>query len=309
MSLSNYSIAFIGLGNMGGPMASNLLKAHANVYVFDLVPQTVAELESQGARAAKSAEDAVKGADIVISMLPAGKHVQSLYLGDSERGSAGLIDVLGQNTLVIDSSTIDAATSILVAKALAEKGIAFVDAPVSGGTAGAAAGTLTFIVGGEAPAYQKALPVLSAMGKNIFHAGQNGAGQIAKICNNMLLSVLMVGTSEALQMAIDNGLDPKVMSDIMLQSSGRNWTLELYNPCPDVMPNVPSSNDYKGGFMVDLMRKDLGLALDTALKSHSSTPMGAMAQNLYNMHSMQGSGQRDFSSIFELFSAQSNHKQ
>lgn len=304
MSLLNYTIAFIGLGNMGGPMAANLLKAQAKVKVFDLVPGAVAELKSQGATAANSAIDAVDGADIVISMLPAGKHVQSLYLGDSERATAGLMDVLGENTLVIDSSTIDAATSIAVGTALSEKGLRFLDAPVSGGTAGAAAGTLTFIVGGEEAAYQSALPVLQAMGKNIFHAGQNGAGQIAKICNNMLLSVLMLGTSEALQMAIDNGLDPKVMSDIMLQSSGRNWTLELYNPCPDVMPNVPSSNDYKGGFMVDLMRKDLGLALDTALKSHSSTPMGAMAQNLYNMHSMQGNGQRDFSSIFELFSAQ-----
>ncbi|WP_339769465.1 3-hydroxyisobutyrate dehydrogenase [uncultured Paraglaciecola sp.] len=304
MSLSHYTVAFIGLGNMGGPMAANLLKAQAKVKVFDLVPAVVAELKNKGATAVNSAVDAVDGADIVISMLPAGKHVQSLYLGDSERGTAGLIDVLTENTLVIDSSTIDAATSISVGNALSEKGIHFLDAPVSGGTAGAAAGTLTFIVGGEETAYQSALPVLQAMGKNIFHAGQNGAGQIAKICNNMLLSVLMLGTSEALQMAIDNGLDPKVMSDIMLQSSGRNWTLELYNPCPDVMPNVPSSNDYKGGFMVDLMRKDLGLALDTALKSHSSTPMGAMAQNLYNMHSMQGNGQRDFSSIFELFSAQ-----
>ena len=304
MSLSHYTVAFIGLGNMGGPMAANLLKAQAKVKVFDLVPAVVAELKNKGATAVNSAVDAVDGADIVISMLPAGKHVQSLYLGDSERGTAGLIDVLTENTLVIDSSTIDAATSISVGNALSERGIHFLDAPVSGGTAGAAAGTLTFIVGGEETAYQSALPVLQAMGKNIFHAGQNGAGQIAKICNNMLLSVLMLGTSEALQMAIDNGLDPKVMSDIMLQSSGRNWTLELYNPCPGVMPNVPSSNDYKGGFMVDLMRKDLGLALDTALKSHSSTPMGAMAQNLYNMHSMQGNGQRDFSSIFELFSAQ-----
>ncbi|WP_158768898.1 3-hydroxyisobutyrate dehydrogenase [Paraglaciecola sp. L1A13] len=304
MSLSNYTIAFIGLGNMGGPMAANLLKAQAKVKVFDLVPEAVTELKNKGATAVNSAVDAVDGADIVISMLPAGKHVKSLYLGDSEGGTAGLIDVLTEDTLVIDSSTIDAASSISVGNALSEKGIRFLDAPVSGGTAGAAAGTLTFIVGGEEAAYQSALPVLQAMGKNIFHAGLNGAGQIAKICNNMLLSVLMLGTSEALQMAIDNGLDPKVMSDIMLQSSGRNWTLELYNPCPDVMPNVPSSNDYKGGFMVDLMRKDLGLALDTALKSHSTTPMGAMAQNLYNMHSMQGNGQRDFSSIFELFSVQ-----
>ena len=302
MQLSQYKIAFIGLGNMGGPMALNLIKAGGHVSVFDLVPSAMVQLEEQGATVAQSVEQACQGADVVISMLPAGKHVQSLYLGNSESGQSGLIDHLSPGTLIIDSSTIDTATAVTVAKALTEKGIGFVDAPVSGGTAGAVAGTLTFIVGGTQGDYEKALPVLQAMGKNVFHAGQSGAGQIAKICNNMLLSVLMLGTSEALQLGIDNGLDPKVLSDIMLQSSGRNWTLELYNPCPDVMPNVPSSNDYQGGFMVELMRKDLGLALDTALKSHSSTPMGAMAQNLYNMHNMQGNGKRDFSSIFEMFS-------
>jgi 3-hydroxyisobutyrate dehydrogenase len=232
-------------------------------------------------------------------MLPAGKHVESLYVGEN-----GLIKRLQKGALVIDSSTIDAATSKAVARQLAEKNIHFIDAPVSGGVGGATAGTLTFIVGGKERDYATALPILQAMGKNIFHAGDHGAGQVAKICNNMLLSVLMLGTSEALQMAIDNGLDPKVMSDIMLQSSGRNWTLELYNPCPDVMPNVPSSNDYQGGFMVDLMKKDLGLAMDTGLKSQSSTPMGALAQSLYSIHSMQGNGQLDFSSIFNLFSKQ-----
>jgi len=304
MQMSQYNIAFIGLGNMGGPMALNLIKAGCQVTVFDLMPAAMTQLADQGATPAQSVEQACIGADVVISMLPAGKHVQSLYLGDTESGQSGLIDHLPPGALVIDSSTIDSATAVIVAKALTAKGIGFVDAPVSGGTAGATAGTLTFIVGGSEEDYQKALPVLQLMGKNVFHAGQSGAGQIAKICNNMLLSVLMLGTSEALQLAIDNGLDVKVMSDIMLQSSGRNWAIEQYNPCPNVMPNVPSSNDYQGGFMVDLMRKDLGLALDTALKSHSITPMGAIAQNLYNMHSMQGNGQRDFSSIFELFSQQ-----
>jgi 3-hydroxyisobutyrate dehydrogenase len=232
-------------------------------------------------------------------MLPAGKHVESLYVGED-----GLVEHLKAGALVIDSSTIDASTSKVVANKLAEKNVDFIDAPVSGGVGGATAGTLTFIVGGKEQDYTKALPILQAMGKNIFHAGDHGAGQVAKICNNMLLSVLMLGTSEALQMAIDNGLDPKVMSDIMLQSSGRNWTLELYNPCPDVMPNVPSSNDYQGGFMVDLMKKDLGLAMDTGLKSQSATPMGALAQSLYSIHSQQGNGQLDFSSIFNLFTKQ-----
>lgn len=292
-------IAFIGLGNMGAPMAHNLLRAGFTVAVFDLVQTAMDKLQQAGATQAKTAIDVVQGADLVVSMLPAGKHVESLYIGEN-----GLINHLKKDALVIDSSTIDAATSKMVAANLAENHIRFIDAPVSGGVAGATAGTLTFIVGGKPQDYASALPVLQAMGKNIFHAGDHGAGQVAKICNNMLLSVLMLGTSEALQMAIDNGLDPKVMSDIMLQSSGRNWTLELYNPCPDVMPNVPSSNDYQGGFMVDLMKKDLGLAMDTGLKSQSSTPMGALAQSLYTIHSQQGNGHLDFSSIFNLFSKQ-----
>ena len=292
-------IAFIGLGNMGSPMALNLLKKGYAVSVFDLVQATMDSLEQEGATQANSALEVVNNADVVISMLPAGKHVKSLYIGEN-----GLISQLKADTLVIDSSTIDASTSKAVANKLAKRGIHFIDAPVSGGVGGATAGTLTFIVGGEEQDYATALPILQAMGKNIFHAGQHGAGQVAKICNNMLLSVLMLGTSEALQMGIDNGLDPKVMSDIMLQSSGKNWTLELYNPCPDVMPNVPSSNDYQGGFMVDLMKKDLGLAMDTGIKSQSSIPMGALAQSLYTIHSMQGNGQLDFSSIFNLFSKQ-----
>ncbi|MBC3764611.1 3-hydroxyisobutyrate dehydrogenase [Neptunicella marina] len=292
------TIAFIGLGNMGGPMAANLVKAGFSVKVFDLVASSVETLVKQGALASASASDAAKDADVVISMLPAGKHVKSLYLADD-----GLIHQLAKNTLVIDCSTIDAASAQEVGKALEEQGIAFIDAPVSGGTAGATAGTLTFIVGGDAENVARAHPVLSAMGKNIFHAGETGAGQIAKICNNMLLSVLMAGTAEALQMGIDNGLDPKVLSDIMLQSSGRNWTLELYNPCPDVLENVPSSKGYQGGFMVDLMKKDLGLAVDTANKSQSTIPMGSMAQSLYKLHSLAGNGQLDFSSIFKMYSA------
>ncbi|MCC2615832.1 3-hydroxyisobutyrate dehydrogenase [Aestuariibacter halophilus] len=290
------TITFIGLGNMGGPMASNLLKADHDVCVFDLNPAAVKELTGQGARSADSLQSAVKGSDVVISMLPASKHVKSVYLGED-----GLVHHMAKNTLVIDSSTIDADTAKAVGSALADAGMRFIDAPVSGGVGGAKAGTLTFIVGGEHADFAAAQPILSAMGQNIFHAGGVGAGQIAKICNNMLLSVLMVGTSEALQMAIDNGLDPAVASDIMLQSSGCNWTLQKYNPCPGVMEGVPSSNGYQGGFMVDLMKKDLGLAMDTAKHSGSATPMGALAQSLYTLHSGQGNGKRDFSSIFELF--------
>ncbi|GAA0349134.1 3-hydroxyisobutyrate dehydrogenase [Bowmanella denitrificans] len=292
-------IAFIGLGNMGGPMAANLVKAGFHVRVFDLMPEHVKALTEKGAEAADSAVEAASGADVVVSMLPAGKHVRNLYLGEN-----GLVEHLKFGALVIDSSTIDAQSARAVATGLAEKGIEFVDAPVSGGVAGAQAGTLTFIVGGSPAQFAKAKPVLETMGKNIFHAGEHGAGQIAKICNNMLLSVLMVGTSEALKLGLDNGLDASVLSDIMLQSSGCNWTLQKYNPCPGVMDNVPSSNGYQGGFMVDLMRKDLGLAMDTALQSHSTTPMGALAQSLYAMHSLHGNGTKDFSSIFAMFGQQ-----
>lgn len=295
-------IAFIGLGNMGGPMAANLLKAGHEVTVFDLSADAVAKLQSQGASVAASASEAAKQKDIVVSMLPAGKHVESVYLAEG-----GILSVVSNETLLIDSSTIDAATAKKVALACADKGVQFIDAPVSGGVGGAQAGTLTFIVGGEKDAFDKAEPILSAMGKNIFHAGDHGAGQVAKICNNMLLSILMCGTAEALQLGVDHGLDPKVLSDIMLQSSGRNWTLELYNPCPDVMENVPSSNNYQGGFMVDLMAKDLGLAMDAALGSQSSTPLGTLARSLYAMHSLQGNGKLDFSSIFQMYQRDENN--
>ncbi len=290
-------IAFIGLGNMGGPMATNLVKAGHQVCVFDLSAQAVAQVVEQGASTKNSASECVKDAEFVISMLPAGKHVEAVYLAPD----TGLINDITQGATVIDSSTIDAATSQKVAKALAEKGINFVDAPVSGGVGGALAGTLSFMVGGSDAEFNRVKPILENMGKNIFHAGDHGAGQIAKVCNNMLLSVLMVGTSEALQLGIANGLDPKVLSNIMSKSSGSNWTLDVYNPCPNVMDNVPSSNNYQGGFMVDLMAKDLGLAMDTAVNSQSSTPMGALARSLFAMHAAKGNGSKDFSSIFNLF--------
>ncbi|MCL1044314.1 3-hydroxyisobutyrate dehydrogenase [Shewanella electrodiphila] len=293
------TVAFIGLGNMGGPMAANLIKAGMTVTVFDLVPAAVEALTAQGALSAKTACGAAASADFVITMLPAGKHVRHLYLGDDD--TKGLLDVVSKEAVLIDCSTIDAESAQVVGKHAQAKGIEFMDAPVSGGTAGAAAGTLTFICGGSDKAYQKAQTVLTVMGANIFHAGATGAGQIAKICNNMLLSVLMVGTSESLQLGIDNGLDPKVLSDIMKVSSGGNWTLEKYNPCPDVMENVPSSNDYQGGFMVDLMVKDLGLSQQTSVASNSSTPMGSLARSMYVNHARQGNGRRDFSSIFEQF--------
>lgn len=290
------TVAFIGLGNMGGPMAANLVKAGFSVQAFDLSQAALAQLAEAGGTVMATAREAAQGADFVVSMLPAGKHVAATYLGEQ-----GIASVISPDALVIDCSTIDAATARKVGAELAAQGIAFIDAPVSGGVAGAKAGTLTFIVGGDEAHFERARLVLSAMGKNLFHAGDIGAGQVAKICNNMLLSILMAGTSEALQLGIDNGLDPKVLSEIMLKSSGRNWTLELYNPCPGVMDNVPSSNGYQGGFMVDLMAKDLSLATETALGSGSSTPMGSLARSLYVQHQRQGHGKEDFSGIFQAF--------
>jgi 3-hydroxyisobutyrate dehydrogenase len=230
----------------------------------------------------------------VISMLPAGKHVEAVYLGEN-----GLLDAVSTSTVIMDSSTIDAATARKVGAAAKDKGIGFMDTPVSGGVAAAAAGTLAFMCGGDESTFTKGKPVLEAMGKNIFHAGDSGAGQVAKICNNMLLSVLMIGTSEALRLGADNGLDANKLSEIMLASSGRNWSLEVYNPYPGVMENAPASNDYQPGFMVDLMCKDLGLAMETAIQSASSTPMGALARSLYTAHQSQGNGQLDFSSILQ----------
>ena len=293
-------IAFIGLGNMGGPMAANLVKAGHSVRAFDLVQAALDDFAKVGGVAVSSASAAVIGAEVVISMLPAGQHVASLYLGDEEV-KGGLLKLITKAALVIDSSTIDAQTSRRVGVAAHELGIAFVDAPVSGGTAGAKAGTLSFIVGGETSAFEQAQPILTAMGANIFHAGATGAGQVAKMCNNMLLSVLMAGTAEALRMGVENGLDADVLSDIMVKSSGRNWALEIYNPVPGVMAGTPASNDYQGGFMVDLMNKDLALALAAAQASDSSVPMGQQASKLFKAHGEAGFGGLDFSSIYQHY--------
>jgi len=288
-------IGFIGLGNMGGPMAQNLLKAGHDVKGYDLVPEALSVFSSQGGVVCHSAKDVVEDIDILISMLPASIHVESLYLGD------GLMTQIDPKTLVIDCSTIAPATTRLVSDAARARGIRMLDAPVSGGVGGAVAGTLTFIVGGEVEDLERARSILKDMGKNIFHAGEAGAGQVAKICNNMLLSVLMSGTAEALQLGVDNGLDPSVLSEIMRKSSGGNWALEVYNPYPGVMEGVPAGNNYEGGFLVDLMIKDLGLAMEAAQDKGAATPMGSLARNLYINHRKQGNGRLDFSSIQKVY--------
>jgi len=297
--MSHANVAFIGLGNMGLPMALNLQKAGHTVIGFDLSDRACAQARTQGLQLADSAVAAVHRAAFVITMLPAGRHVEALYLGAD--GIAPLLPAIDRNALVIDSSTIDIATAVRVAQAASQTGIAMLDAPVSGGTGGAHAGTLTFMVGGDGAHLQRAQPLLQHMGKNIFHAGKSGAGQAAKICNNMLLGILMIGTCEALSLGQANGLDLAALSEIMRLSSGGNWALEKYNPVPGIMPNAPASHDYAGGFGVDLMLKDLNLAMQSAQSSGASTPLGALARNIYAMHSKDGHGALDFSSIIRQF--------
>jgi 3-hydroxyisobutyrate dehydrogenase len=296
--LTMATVAFIGLGNMGAPMAANLLKAGHSLKVYDIVPQAVARLTALGAAGAESPADAAAEAEFVISMLPAGRHVEDLYLG-----AGGLLKSAPAGALLVDCSTIDPGTARRVAAAAAARGLDMLDAPVSGGVAGATAGTLTFMVGGPAAALERARPLLGAMGRNIFRAGERGAGQVAKICNNMLLGIAMVGTAEALALGAANGLDPKVLSEIMRQSSGGNWVLNSYNPWPGVMPGAPASRDYAGGFAVNLMLKDLGLATEAAASSGNAVPLGSLARDLYTQHSAAGAGNLDFSSILRLLTA------
>jgi len=290
-------IAFIGLGNMGGPMALNLHKAGHDVSAFDLSQPARDKLAEGGVAIAADAAACVQGAEVVISMLPASQHVESLYLGNGQQ--PGLLPLLAAGTLVIDCSTIAAATSRKVAEAAQARSMAFIDAPVSGGTNGAVAGTLTFMIGGSAADLERARPLLEKMGANLFHAGAVGAGQTAKICNNMLLGILMAGTSEAIALGVANGLDPKVLSEIMRRSSGGNWALEKYNPYPGVMDTAPASKSYAGGFGTDLMLKDLGLAQENAMAVKAATPLGGLARSLYAAHSLAGHGALDFSSIIQ----------
>lgn len=292
-------VAFIGLGNMGGPMAANIVKGGFSVCAFDLSQAVLEQAKKAGCDTTDDPHKAVANADYVITMLPSGPIVEALLIDDKK-----LLASIPTSALLIDCSTVAPQNSRRIAQAAGERGIRFVDAPVSGGTAAATAGTLAFMCGGEAADVESAKAVLGKMGANIFHAGAHGAGSVAKICNNMLLAVHMIGTAEALQMGVNNGLDPKVLSEIMLKSSGCNWSLEKYNPYPGVMPTVPASRDYQGGFVVNLMLKDLGLAMDTARVSGSAVPMGSLANSLYTVHKHQDSseGTLDFSSIIKLFS-------
>lgn len=299
--MSFEKIAFIGLGNMGLPMAKNLHKAGFKVQAFDLNPKSLESFSQDGGLTAKSATECVSGADLVITMLPATAHVESLYIGAGK-----LFSHIKKNALCVDCSTIAPEMSKKLAIEAKNLGLRMIDAPVSGGVGGATAGTLTFIVGGDKSDFDAAKPVLEKMGKNLFHVGAHGLGQAAKICNNMLLAIHMIGTAEALSLGTKLGLDAKVLSDMMKVSSGRNWSLELYNPHPGVMENVPSSRGYTGGFGADLMKKDLSLAMEAALSTKAAIPSGSLAYELYTLHSQSGKGGLDFSSIYEMIAGKTN---
>lgn len=286
-------IGFLGLGNMGGPMARNLLKAGHTLTMFDPSPLATAALVELGARTASSpAELARDGVAAIITMLPTAAHVKDVYLGAN-----GLLANIGQGVLLIDSSTIDPLSAREVAKLATAQGNPMLDAPVSGGTGGAATGTLTFMVGGSAFAFDQAQPLLASMGKNIVHCGANGNGQVAKIANNMLLGISMVGVAEAMALGVSLGMDAEVLAGIINTSSGRCWASEVNNP----LTGAPAGRGYSGGFGTDLMLKDLGLASEAARQVRQPVLLGALAQQLFQTFSNQGNGQLDFSAIVKLY--------
>ena len=288
-------IGFIGLGNMGGPMMRNLLKAGHRIKAYDVASKLLAAAKEAGAEPTASAAETVRGVEIVITMLPAGQHVRSVYLGE-----AGAIAAAGPNTLLVDCSTIDVATARAVSAAAKEKGLDMVDAPVSGGVAGAAAATLTFMVGGTEPGFARAEPILKSMGKAIVHAGPAGNGQAAKICNNMMLGVQMISVAEAFALAEKLGLAAAKLFEISSKASGQCWSLTNYCPEPGLVPAAPSNRAFQPGFTVGMMLKDLRLAQEAAGAAGAATPLGAEAAALYALFSNQGRESLDFSAIIQM---------
>lgn len=288
-------IAFFGLGNMGLPMAKNLLRAGFKVAGFDIREEPQHMLASAGGSTGYTAHAAVNEASVVVTMLPAAAHVADLLCGET-----GLFSIAQAGTLFIDSSTIGPDRARNLHTEAAAKGVRFLDAPVSGGVGGAEAGTLTFMVGGESAAFDASVAPLRAMGRNIYHAGMGGSGQTVKICNNMLLGIQMIGTAETLRLGVSNGIDPLTLSEILIQSSGNNWVLNTCNPCPGVMQNAPASNGYAGGFGVDLMLKDLRIAVENATLNGSAIPLGSLACNLFDLLSKSGLGKLDYGCVFEM---------
>lgn len=288
-------IGFIGLGNMGGPMAANLAKAGHDVTATDLSIGAIDKAVEAGCKRGDTVADAVKSADVVVTMLPAGAHVRSVYTQ-----SYGVIANAKPGALLIDSSTIDVDSARAVTKAAADKGFAMVDAPVSGGVGAATAGVLTFMVGGEREAFERAKPVLDIMGKNIFHAGDAGNGQVAKIANNMLLGITMIATCEAFNLAEKLGLDAQTFYDISSTASGQSWSMTSYCPAPGPVEAAPSNRDYQPGFAAAMMLKDMRLAQEAAHKAKASTPLGAQSEALYALMESAGKDGLDFSGVMKL---------
>ena len=286
-------IAFIGLGHMGGGMAPNLAKAGHEVRAFDLVPDAVQHAVDGGCTAAASAGDAIRDADVVITMLPAAKHVRAVYHDDVAPNAR-------PGTLLIDCSTIDVASAREIGEGLQKLGFDFLDAPVSGGIAAAAGGSLTFMVGGSDAQFERARPFIEPMAKAVIHAGQLGAGQAAKICNNMILGATMAATCEAFVLARKLGLDLQTFFDISSKASGQSWSMTSYAPVPGVGPETPADHDYEGGFAAALMLKDLKLAADAARSVGAYTPMGGEAEELYQRFVDRGGGSKDFSGLIKM---------
>lgn len=287
------AIAFIGLGNMGGGMALNLVKAGYDVSAVDLSSDAVAKAVAGGAKDGGSAKEAVAGADAVVTMLPAGQHVRAVY--------ADIFSAANSGALMLDCSTIDVESARAVSADAEANGFNMVDAPVSGGTAAADAGTLTFMVGGTDTAFSRAQPILEAMGKAVIHAGAAGNGQVAKICNNMLLGITMIGTCEAFAMAEKLGLDGQTFFDISSKASGQTWSMTSYCPVAGPVPTSPANRDYAPGFATAMMLKDLKLAMGAAASANAATPLGALAEALYQTYSLQGDNNtKDFSGIINF---------
>ncbi len=289
------AIGFIGLGNMGAPMAANLVKAGHQVTGYDIVPAAIAALLAAGGRAAASAAEAVAAGDVVITMLPAGPQVREVYLGNG-----GVLGRARNGALLVDCSTIDVETARAVAAAARAAGFDMVDAPVSGGTAGAAAASLTFMVGGEAAAFARARPVLDAMGRTIVHTGPAGNGQAVKICNNMMLAISMIGVCEAFTLAHKLGLTSQTLFDVVSKSTGQSWALTGYCPVPGPVPASPANRDYAAGFTAAMMLKDLRLAQQAAGAAAAPTPLGGTAAALYQLLVDEGAGGLDFSAIYRF---------
>ena len=289
------TIGFIGLGNMGGPMAANLLKAGHQVTGFDIVPDLAKGLAAKGGRVAGSVAEAAASGELVITMLPAAAQVRSVYLGDQ-----GVLSKASKTALLIDCSTIDVETARAVSTAAAEAGFDMLDAPVSGGVAGAEAASLTFMVGGESDVFARVQPVLAAMGRTMVHAGPAGNGQAAKICNNMILGVSMIAVCEAFSLAERLGVSAQTLFDIAAKSSGQCWAMTSYCPVPGPVPSSPANREYAPGFTAAMMLKDLRLAQQAAGSVAAAAPLGAAAANLYQLFVEEGTAGLDFSAIYRL---------